>query len=828
MSDKDLDQKIGDDLALATQRQFAGDTKAAIQILEHLEELARPTKHPGLGYVLIQKAGWLRELGRLKEAESALDEAESICRDMPAAIAPLPGLRMEQGVVARQAGDLPKAESLLKDAQSLVVGSPAEVLMMSDILANLSSVYADQGRLEEAQSALLEAMKYDRKTNDVRALASNLNMLGLLYLTAGDRKTARIYLSRSKEIAAEAGLAKELTDATQNLAIVSDQEGQTAEAKSAFLAALEDAERAGRQPEIASAKTSLGIIAAREGKFEEARRMIAGALEMHSALGLVEFCVNDLVNLAQNELSLGNPRQALEHARAALAMAEQHGLAQILWAAHYCVAKTQAAALGQHETPDPTVLNEVLASYGKAADAIELLRAGIGRPEERERLLVDKEMVYAEGMMLAGLLRHGTIAWTFAERARGRSFLDSLGAERIGNQAAKHPLGVRRAELTERLLQLHDMSGPEGQALLDELRLVRSLISAEAPAIAAVTETELPGIQEVAAAIPPDTAVVEFFRGPGNRLTVFVVNQKGFAAMHTVDCGDNDLAGLVEQFRAEVQYAVPDEPTGNLLCLLLFSAVWDAIAPVGRLFIVPHRELHYVPMAALWFHNSGEGPKRLYLCQRFQMSVVPSASYLVHLHKEQRPAPRMTESLVIGNPTQDLPAAEAEAVAVSKSLRVKPVLGAQAVRDRVLHLAKAQAVVHIASHGVYDERDPLLSGLLLADGRLSVEDLLDAHIPADLLTLSGCLTGRSAQEPGDELIGLARAALAAGVPSVITTLWEVGDDPTREFFERFYGHLREGMNKDAALGITQQSMLAEQRYSRPANWAPYVLLGDCR
>jgi tetratricopeptide (TPR) repeat protein len=828
VNDGDLGRKIGDGLAEATRRQIAGESPAAIQILEKLETVARAAKHPGLAYLLIQKAGWLRELGRKKEANTALDEAESVCQAMPPKTAPFPGLRMEQGIVARQAGDLPKAESLLREARDLAKGTAIEVMVMSDILANLSSVYADQGRLKEAQSALLEALQFDQKTNDPRALASNLNMLGLRYLNAGDSKTARVYLTRSKEIASEAGLSKELTDANLNLAIVSDEEGQMLEAKAGFQAALADAERTGRQPDIASVKSSLGTVAVREGRFEEARRMLTEALEIHSALGLAEFCVIDLVNLTRSDLSLNDPQQALHHARAALAMVEVHGLVQLLWAAHYCVATTQAAALSQQETPDPNAVNEVLASYEKAVDAIEMMRTGIGRPEERERILVNKEMVYAEGMMLAGVLHLGTIAWTFAERSRGRSFLDSLGATRIGNQAAKHPLGVRRADLTAKLLELHDMTCPEARALVDELRVVRSLISAEAPTVAAVTESQLPGIQEVAAVIPPDTAVVEFFRGPGNRLTAFVINQKGLCAMNTVDCGDNDLVGLVDQFRAEVQYGVPDEPTGKLLFLLLFGEVWSAIEPVGRLFIVPHRELHYVPMAALWFDNSGEGPNRLYMCQRFQVSVVPSASYLVYILKQQRRAPPMTQSLVLGNPTQDLPAAEAEAAAVAKLLRVKPVLGAKALRDRVLHLVEMQAVVHIASHGTYDEHDPLLSGLLLADGRLSVEDLLDARIPADLLALSGCLTGISEQQPGDELVGLARAALAAGVPSIITTLWEVPDDPTREFFARFYGYLLKGMGKDEAIGAAQRSMLADERYSKPANWAPYVLIGDCR
>ena len=828
MSDKELDEKIGAGLAVATQRQLAGDTETAIQMLDYLEELARPSKNPGLTYILIQKAGWLRELGRTKDAQSALDEADAFCKEFPAEIAPLLGLRIEQGIVARQSGDLLKAETLLDQARDLAKGSPIEIAMMSDILVNLSTVYADQGRLEDAQTAVLEAIEYDGKTGDRRALASNLNMLGLLYDAAGDRKTARIHLTRSRDIAAEAGLVKELADATHNLATLSEQEGNLADAKAGFLKALESAVKSGRQPDIANAKSSLGILAARDGKFQEAQELLTEAHGIHNELGLAEFCVKDLINLAQNELSLNKPDIALGHSEAALAMAEKRGLVQLLWAAHYSMARAQTAVLKQKPAVDAMGLEEVLASYGQAADAIELLRAGIGRPEEREQLLVDKEKVYQEGMVLAGVLRRGSVAWSFAERSRGRSFLDSLGAARIERQAEKHPLSIRRAELTQKLLESKDATGPEMQALLDELKLVRSMISAQAPTVAAVTEAELPDIKEVAALIPPDSAIVEFFCGPGNRLTVFVLDQRGFAAMHTLDMGENDLPGLVERFRAELQYEVPGEPTGSLLFSILFGPVWDTVAPVGRLFIVPHRELHYLPIAALWFHNSGEGPEHLYLCQRFQISVIPSASYFVHLLKSTRTKAPLSLSVVLGNPTQDLPASEAEALAVANLLEVTPLLGAQATRERVLDLRADHGVIHIASHGIYDERDPLLSGILLADGRLSVDDLLGAKIPADLLTLSGCLTGISMLEPGDELVGLSRAALAAGAPSVITTLWEVGDDPTREFFRRFYANLITGMNKDAALGLAQHSMMADERYSTPSNWAPFILLGDCR
>jgi len=828
MPPSDLDKIVPAGLEAATRSYRAGDTETAIQMLEYLESLARPNNHPGLAYALIQRAGWLRELGRPNEARAALQEAEESSRKLPPAIAPVPALKMEQGIVARQAGDLPRAEALLDEARELVKGSPLELAMMSDLLANLSSVYSDQGRTEDAQSALLQALEFDEKTGDQRAQASNLNMLGLLYSTAGDRKTARIYLTRSKEIASDAGLVKELADATHNLAILSDQEGSASEAKKGFLSALEAAERSRRSPDIASAKTSLGILAARDGNFQQAHDLLASAFAIHSELGLPAFSISDLINLSQVSLSLNDPAGAWDYIQQAFALIEQHGLIESLWAVHLVSARVQMARLKQASNPSRAEVEAVLASYSKSADAIELMRSGIGRPEERAQLLVDKEVVYEEGMLMAGLLHHGSLAWSFAERARGRSFLDSLGESRVRRQAQKHPLARRRAEVTEQLLSKEGRSAAETQSLLDELRLTRSQIAAQAPNVAALTETELPTIAGIAALIPPDSAIVEFFFGPGARLTAFVINQKGFAAMHTTNLGTLDVPGMVEQFRAELQYEVPDEPTGMLLFSLLFVPVWDAIDPVGRLFIVPHKELHYVPFPALWFKNSGEGPEHLYLCQRFQTTVLPSASYFAHMMRTERRMAKRNSALFFGNPTQDLPGSEVEATAVAKLFGKLPLLGKYATRADLLGNQDRCAVIHVASHGVYDQRDPLLSGILMADGRVSVDDLLDSQIPADLLTLSGCLTGMTGENPGDELVGLSRAALVAGASSVITTLWEVADDPSREFFARFYQRLISGCNKDQAFMETQHSMLADPHFNKPSNWAPYVLLGDSR
>jgi CHAT domain-containing protein len=118
--------------------------------------------------------------------------------------------------------------------------------------------------------------------------------------------------------------------------------------------------------------------------------------------------------------------------------------------------------------------------------------------------------------------------------------------------------------------------------------------------------------------------------------------------------------------------------------------------------------------------------------------------------------------------------------------------------------------------------------LILADGRLTVEDIMESSIPAGLLTLSGCVTGLSQRQPGEELIGLARAAVTAGIPSVIASLWNIDDASASVFFEEFYKYLSQGVPKDVALAAAQRELLKSEDFSHPMHWAPFVLLGDWR
>jgi hypothetical protein len=115
------------------------------------------------------------------------------------------------------------------------------------------------------------------------------------------------------------------------------------------------------------------------------------------------------------------------------------------------------------------------------------------------------------------------------------------------------------------------------------------------------------------------------------------------------------------------------------------------------------------------------------------------------------------------------------------------------------------------------------------DGRLDVYEIYNRGLNlenADLVVLSACQTNVGELSRGDEIVGLNRALIYAGAPSVMASLWSVDDASTRELMERFYTYLREGMSKAGALRAAQMEMIAEGTYAHPYYWAAFGVTGD--
>jgi CHAT domain-containing protein len=140
------------------------------------------------------------------------------------------------------------------------------------------------------------------------------------------------------------------------------------------------------------------------------------------------------------------------------------------------------------------------------------------------------------------------------------------------------------------------------------------------------------------------------------------------------------------------------------------------------------------------------------------------------------------------------------------------------------------SIIHLATHGLLDDVRGLGSAIALApsgkdDGLLTVEEIFDMKLQANLVVLSACNTGEG-RITGDGVIGLSRLLIAAGVPSVIVSLWAVPDAPTAELMQTFHLNLQKQPGKAQAL---RQAMLTTMTiHPEPKNWAAFTLIGEAK
>lgn len=167
--------------------------------------------------------------------------------------------------------------------------------------------------------------------------------------------------------------------------------------------------------------------------------------------------------------------------------------------------------------------------------------------------------------------------------------------------------------------------------------------------------------------------------------------------------------------------------------------------------------------------------------RQVDISFLPSAAWLA-----QPPTVATGGALVIGDPRLDLPAARAEARAVTKTLGATLLEGGDATLEAVTRQWDGRSVLHFAGHGRLAPDAPWEARLDLARGQtLDLEFLLSRRPRVSLVVLSGCETGASTRAPADA-IGLAEGFLASGANQVLATTEKVADDGAAQFVERFY------------------------------------------
>ena len=190
------------------------------------------------------------------------------------------------------------------------------------------------------------------------------------------------------------------------------------------------------------------------------------------------------------------------------------------------------------------------------------------------------------------------------------------------------------------------------------------------------------------------------------------------------------------------------------------------------------------------------------------------------------PRKRGVGPLVVGDPRGDLAHARAEAASIGKLLGTKALIGHRATKAAVLDRMADASLIHLATHGVFNQKSPLDSYVVFADHNITAREIMGLRTKADLVVLSACETGVSHPLGGDELAGLAQAFFYAGARSLIVSLWRVADGSTAELFRLFYRALKIKGDKSEALSEAIGALKAQKRWSHPYYWGAFQVMGN--
>jgi len=480
------------------------------------------------------------------------------------------------------------------------------------------------------------------------------------------------------------------------------------------------------------------------------------------------------------------------------------------------LAQRAAVALAQH---DEALAVELLRA---AIDVIETLRSGIDTETARIGFAGDKQAVYATLVELLVRLGRHDEAFQFAERGKSRALVELLASRDSGDASVLQTLQRPEIEALDRAERERLLAGTNpdkaGQARGLRLKQLAELKTAH-PKVAGLVTVEAPDLADLKQRLGPDETLLEYY-GAGDNLFGFVVTREAIQARQ-LDA--KELEGTIGQFRTALSN--PDDPNANALARALYVRLIAPLARLkqGRLTLVPHGALHYLPFSAL---QSEHGP----LIERHALRILPAASVLPYLNG---PGAAGRELLALGNPDLgdsqlDLPGAEAEAKAIGQLYeQAEIVLREAASETRLKQQGGKYRRLHLASHGVFDPDQPLKSGLLLAqddenDGTLTVGELYDLKLNADLVTLSACETGLGRVRSGDDVVGFSRGLLFAGASSIVATLWKVDDQATSALMQAFYKGLR---THDKAEALRLAQLETRRAYPHPYYWAAFQLTG---
>lgn len=737
-------------------------------------------------------------------------------------------------------------------------------------LNSLGSIYQTLGDADRGEEYFRLALSLAEKAKDVQTQGEAMNNLGILETYRGNYRVAFGMLERALDLhrGFDWGEALDL----QGLGALYSAQGNHAQAIAQFDKALELNRRIGDKNlqaggELAVAEEYLAMnnraeAAKRFGRCLELSRANSYAMEAALALsGLarvherarareeldeaigIERGLSDKLHLAGTLVQSGGARLAEGGVEAALAaakeageIAEASGLPDVLW---------QARLLEGRCLRREGKASEAAKAFEASIAAIESLRTNVaGPPTALPVYFADKLEAYRERVELAMDAGQPRAALEFAERAKSRALGDILRSARIDPDKAMTPaekaeerrLQNRLASLNIRAAKGRPGVGREIAAARRDLEAFQTGIYAAHPETAFDRGVSNAGGAEQLLGVAADAhaAILDYFATAG-RVYVFAISSRKELRVVRLREGPAALNRKATEFHRQLA-------SHDLGYAAAARDLYDTLVKPLDTFLAAEKAVVISPDGALWqapFHALQPGPKRFWIEDK-AVTYAPSIHVLAETMRMARGRQSAEPTLLAvgdANEGERIPEARSQMDQIGKLYgpgKSLVLAGGDATEARFRAEAGRYRVIHIASHGILDDANPMYSKILLTgsgadDGFLEARELMRLNLNAELLVLSACETAGGLAAGGEGVNGMLWAAFVAGAPTTLASLWRVESGSSAGLTTAFHRNwLRAGDrgSKAEAMRAAARESIADQRYSHPFYWAGFIVAGS--
>ena len=566
---------------------------------------------------------------------------------------------------------------------------------------------------------------------------------------------------------------------------------------------------------------------------------LQAAIDLAGSGGFKRLLADAQFHLADIYRRQGRLARAEQFAAAAAESTQNGGDIYLLPQRLQSVAELQASQ-GKYRDADRT--------YDRADDILDTMIGNVRSIQAKIGLITAMSEIYTQHFALVADRSQDIYkAYSILERARGRSTTDLLMSgkppdtpeeQQFENQVSRLNLELARAKSRAQIREIRDK--------IFVAEAGRWTGSASNPWKARPWQT-VP-LQQIQQALGRDTVLLEYVVAEP-RSYCLIITREGNRIRSL--SGRSTLERLVRAYVNTLKTRSSDFGQGRELYATLLGRIRE-VDKKSRLIVVPDGCLHLLPFAAL-VDRAGR-----YVVDTKTVSYSPSATayYLLNLRPFQsdtrrsllgiggipyREAEDLNRLVMLrgygSNPLPSLPGSKEEVSAAQAAFRDSAdtlLTGLDATESRFKRSSLGQrAVIHMAVHGIADEKNPQRAALILLgdarsneDGILEASEIIPLELNADLVVLSACdsAVGRLQGEEG--IANLSRAFLLAGSRTVVSTLWSVDDTAALYLMKRFYIHLRESKPTADALTMAMRDLLKTYAgHAIPYYWASYKLEG---